>query len=1106
MFRIISVLVMLTLAMTVQAAEFVKTSPQYLILKPKAPIVIDGKLTEWDMAAAQAVINPEETKNPLIKAFADSADPIKGKADISGRIAVAWDAKYLYFACAVTDDHLLGAKPDSLGNQGPAPWGCDSVMINMNSFRQPMKRNNPYSNDVTLGLRYAPAGDKPRGALVSASVLDTRDQHWKITPNGKWAVTETPTGYAVEAAIPWSDLAYVPRVGDRLFIAIMLPDVDPGQGLKQLGWGFGGSMNTYPVFRLSERSDALGIITLSADEVATDAAWAVRTEIDARTMPVKLDRLRIITDDGKVALERSIGLDVPKGMTGIDLRSFSAGELRKPGRYTIEALLSAPGGAVVITRQPLRIVLPTPDPPMVQNPSGEINHMRPSRVAHNAWDLHQRGLIKHHFVKGKDDYIPFIKKYAEPSFITDVRGQIDGKGPWGYGYLLQCLAFYKVTGNEEYVKLGRDLMDYELTRALSATETAVSGGPADAAINPFKLLSFTGFRYYTWLKDPNSPFAPKDAEKRYRAMFYPIAAKPDKYYFDEWGTHNRIWHRYSILQVARQIAEEDGKPIDPRVIAYTDFHAKLLESTGDDDDASSGYNWGWFHYPLAMYFHQGDLKPLLTNPGYVKTISRYAETISPGGVMPTYGADGSWPSFGASIWTFELMASVTRDGRYRWAAHRVAECLYNYLYADATQYHLPADGMKSLFLMGYFYADDSITPTPPPTSSRLVWRHPLVEVPVAMRREHPGMGMIMDAKQLIPEKLVLSSGNDASGLWGMVELLPLAGHGGSLPGNLITLIKQDSALLAGQGYYEQSANFQNILWVEDLDGLIAVPHPVTVSVPVLAEDAACTFLRVQTNSYQQLPLTYTRDVVFSKAGFVVVKDRAKFDSTMKVRLGPCFQTRNIGPRCGENWFNTYYDEMYTSGLGLGRGVQSFFNPPWDLLVYFSPRPGRKQTVHDTYPENPFRQSPIRLRQEWAGMTAPGQELTFTTVLLPHAPTLTPQHLLQPPPESKDTPRIQIIRDDNEVTVLKVVTMGDDPWGRQRNEHWVLLNNTGTLINAGLLESDAQMAMIRLSGDGKLIEDRVIIGGTVLRVNGIDEMARTRKCAPSQPVIPDTLQK
>ncbi len=1085
-------ILLLLVGTAAHAAEFAPTPTQYLVLKIKTAIVVDGKLGEWDMANAQAVINPEDTRNPLVQAFVAPTDPIKNAQDISGRVAVAWDDQYLYFAGAISDDHLLGVRPDSLPNQGPAPWGCDSVMVDMNSFRQPMKRNNPYSNNVTLGLRYAPMGPNPRGGLIpNAQALDTIDMHYKITEHSQWAVTETPTGWNVEVAMPWADLEYTPRPGERIFMALMLPDVDPDQSLKQLGWGMGGSMKSYPVFRLVERRDAIGSLTFSADEVAVNAPWAIRVEVDARTGPAKLEKLQIVDGAGEAVLERTVAMETPQGQTGTEVVDFKAGEIAKLGTYAVEAVLATAGGPVVLVRQPLRMVEPVVAPPLVSNPSGEIHHMRPSRVAHNAVDLHNRKLIRHDFVKGRDDYLPFIMKYAEPGFITTVRGQIDTKGPWGYGFLLQCLALYKATGDDAYVKLGRDLMDYELTRAVENT------------VDSFRLYSYAALRYYTWLQDANSPWAPPDAEKRYRAMFYPIAEKPDKDLFAESGTHNRIWHRYCLLKVARQIAEEDGKPIDQRVIDYTDFHAKLLEATGDDDDASSGYNWGWFYYALAIYYHQGSLQPVLDNPGFVKTITRYAETISPSGAMPTFGADSGWPSLGQSIWTFELMASLTKDGRFRWNAHRVAEYVYNYLGADPTQYHLPADNIKNNFLMGYFFADEGVAPVPAPANSRLTWRHPLVPTTPEDQRAHPGMAMAMDATQWIPDKLILSSGNNPRSPWGLVELLPIGGHGGSLPGNLIALLQQDSVLMAGQGYYEQTPNFQNILWAEDQDGLAANPQPVTVTVPRLADDAAFTAVRVHTTAYQELPLTYTRDIVFGKGGFVVVKDRAKFDSAMKVRLGPCFQTRDIGPQCGDNWFNTYYEEMYLTGLGLGRGVQSFMTPPWDLLVYFSPRAGRQHSVVDTYAENPYRQSPIRMRQSWAGMTKPGQEITFTSVLLPHAPTLSPQDLLQPPPESEEAPRIEVVQDDDNVTVLKVVSDTD---GRFGYPYWVMINNTGAVVKAGPLESDAWVVVVRMNPDGTTVADPSMTGGTVLRVNGVDLSATARKVAVAEPTPPAAILK
>lgn len=1081
---------LLTLLCCAAFAELVKTPTQYLILTPKTPVTVDGKLNEWDMTSTPIVIDPADTKNPLIKPFIDPSCPIGGPKDISGRVALAWDDTYFYVAGQVTDDHLLGCKPDSQGNEGPAPWGCDSVMINMNSYRQPMTRNNPYSSDVTLGLRYAPMMPDSRGGLIpNTAVLNTKDMHWKVTRNSKWAVTESADGYNVEVAIPWSDLGYTPRIGERLFIAFMLPDMDPGQPLKQLGWGMSSGMKTYPIFRLSDRPEAVGEITISSDEVTTVVPWTARLTVDARIGQVDASTLRIRDAAGKVVLSRKLALSTPAGMTGITLQSFTAGEIGKPGNYTVEALLASPRAAV-IARQPLRVTAPQPEPPVVQAPLGELHHMRPSRVAHNTFDLHARGLIKHGFVKSREDYLPFIQRYSLPGMAAIVRQQIETKSPWGYGYLLQTLAAYKVTGDDAWIKLGRDLMDYELSRG---------------QVDGFRLMSYAAFRYYTWLKDPKSLWAPPDAEKRYRAMFYAFAAKPDNYQFSESGTHNRIWDRYCLQKVARQIAEEDGKPVDPRIVAYTDFHAKILEAMGDDDDASSGYNWGWFGYALAIYYHQGDLKPLVTNPGFVKVITRYRETIAPGGAMPTFGADSGWPSIGQAIWTFELMASITKDGRFRWTAHRVAEYLYNYLFNDVTQYHLPADNMKNQFLIGYFFADETVAPREPAGNSRLTWRRPMVPTPPELLNASPGMNTVMMVPQgWIPDKMVLSSGNDPRGLWGMVELLPMGGHGGSLPGNLVTLMQHDSVLLAGQGYYEQSPPYQNLLWIEDLDGVPAAPQPVTVALPLLADDGAFTYARVTTTSYQELPVTYTRDILFAKTGFVVVKDRAKFDATLKIRLGPCYQVRDLGPQCGDNWFNAYIEEMYFTGLGLGRGVQSFMNPPWDLLVYFSPRPERKHTVSDSYAENPYRQMPIRLRQSWAGMTRPGQEITFTSVLLPHAPMIAPKELLVPPAEAKDVPHIEIVCDDEQVTVLKVITE-TDPYNRIHMVHWVCLNNTGGAITAGPFETDAQVAFLRLNSDETRVEDRVMIGGKTLIFRNADEGAKARKLTLATPAVPEYLK-
>ncbi|HEY3417131.1 MAG TPA: hypothetical protein VGM23_09635, partial [Armatimonadota bacterium] len=607
-----------------------------------------------------------------------------------------------------------------------------------------------------------------------------------------------------------------------------------------------------------------------------------------------------------------------------------------------------------------------------------------------------------------------------------------------------------------------------------------------------RLTGLNLYRYLTWKDDPTSQFAPKDAEKRYRAIMRKLAAHPPDDMFAESGTHNRVWQRYIGLKIFRRVAEEDGTPIDPRVIAYTDYHDKLIGEVGDSDDASANYHWVFFDGAIAWYFFTGDWDALRNNKGFTKTLARYAEMVSPGGACPPFASGNGWHEVGMGMWAFELLSRLTRDGRYRWSSQRIAEYYYNHLDDRFQQYHVSYNAARNNFAVAYLLADDAVTPKAPPAGSRVTWRHP--NVPITPEQEQHGgfWHTAMDGSQWIPDKVILSSGNDAQSLWGLVELLPLAGHGGELPGNIHVLMQQDAALLAGQGYYDNTPDLQNILWVEDLDGIPTDPRPLVTEVPIYIDDPAFTFTRIRTPNYEHLPVVYTRDIFFAKNGFLVVKDRAQFNTLMKVRLGPCYNTRTLGPEGGANWFNTYYDRLYYTSMGLGREGQTIRNPAWDLLVYFSPRADRQHTVTDRYAENPFRDSPVQLRQTWSGMARAGQEVTFTSVLLPHAPMLNPSALLAPPADAKDPKRIEIVRDEDNLTVLKVISEVS------RGETWVMLNDTGKLAQAGPLESDGRIAVVMLDAKGA-IQQRAVAGGTLLRFRGNDESAQARKL-PVSPLV------
>lgn len=1085
-------LLLLTTWRPAGGAELTATPPQQLIRKPPKPVVVDGKLDEWDLARSPYTITAsgKDPRNDIHSN--DAANPVQGDDDLSGRAALAWDEQYLYVAGQMVDDHLLGVKPDSFGNQGPPGWGCDSLMVSIASFRQPMKTNSPFSPTPCLALRYAPTGPNPRGTLVpgGAAVLDKRDLYWVLTEHSQWAVTETPKGYNVEAAIPWKDLEFVARPGERLFIAFLAADVDPNEALNQVGWGFKGEPKDHPVFRLADRDDVLGDVAVSADQTPTNVSFAVRAALDAVTGPAQLAAVRVLNAEGRVVVEQSIGAEVPAGQTLVEVREFLPGSVAKPGSYTVELLASVGGKVSAVATSPLRMVEPQPQPPMIRNLPGEVHHMGPDRVAHNAYGEHRVGFYRHGWVKSKADYVPYLRRHVEPGLKEAARSAIQTKSPWGYVDAFRCLALHRLTQDAEYAQLARDTIDYTL----------------DAGdLGWFKLTAIAQYRYLTWKQDPQSPLAPARAEERYRANLHQVAAQPDKELFAESGTHNRVWHRYALLKIARQVAEADGKPIDPKVREYTDYHDKLIGEVGDTDDASAGYHWVFFDAAAALYFHSGDWEAFVQHPGFRKTLARYVEMVSPSGACPPFASCSGWPEVGASMWAYEWLSRLTKDGRFRWTSQRIAEYYYNHLDHRANQYHGPYDTARNNFVMAYLLADDAVPPQEPPGGSRLTWRHPLQPVPLEQLRTRPGTSpMALVPDRWIPDKVVLSSGNDPQSLWGLVELLPVAGHGGEVPGNLIALMQHDAALLAGQGYYENTPNFQNLLWIEDLDGLASDPRPLATEVPLFVDDPAFTCVRIRTTAYQHLPVTYTRDLVFCKNGFLVVKDRARFDTTMKVRLGPCVQTRNLGPQCGEHWFNAYYDDLYYTGLGLGRGVQAIRNPSWDLLVDFSPRPGRTHTVVDRFLENPYRGSPVQLRQVWSGMVRAGEELTFTSILLPHTPTFTPQDLLAPPADSKDPRRIEVLRDDDHVTVVKVISEVD-PWNKIRHETWVLLNDTGRSVQAGPVESDAEAAILGLAPDGTL-QHRAAVGGTGLRFRERDEWPAARKLRPTPAIMPEQLLK
>ncbi len=1038
------------------AQDLAPTPDEFLI--PTLEVTVDGDLGEWDLEAFGHVIDPERAgEDAAIAALqTDPGNPFGGAADLSARVALAWDPDHLYVAGEVVDDDLRGIKPGSAHNVGPPGWKCDSVMLQMHSFRKPMTSNSPYTDSPNLNLRYE-VPDGGRGRLIDdpRGTLDQADTYWKLTESSTLATRETAQGYVVEAAIPWTDLAYRPQAGDVLHCCFLLGDIDAGERLNQLGWHFSGEPRERAVFRLLGRPEATALLSLSTTRPQAGEKWSVRYRADARSGEVTVARLALVGERGEAGA-REIGVAVAEGQTASDVLVFDQmpGE-PGPHEVTLEAQIA--GETVVLCTERYELVEGPEPAPMIANLPGELHHMRPDRVAHGAYDAHRRGVYQHGFIQDRSGYERYMLTHVADYLDEMMEFYLERSHPHMAGLVLRSYALYRLTGDEKYADWTR--------RAL---EVAIANQKEELDAN--QLMRLCEVRWHVWQFDPDTELAPEGIEEDFQRLWARVATEHDEsWMFAEWGYHNRCWHRLCIAKVAKHFAEQLGQPVSPRIDEYIDWHQPLYDRFGYCTDNSSGYHWVGFRYPVWWHMAFGTLDRFAEHPQWLAALSRWRRYASPSGAVPNFGDTSGWNT-GApqAMAAYELVGRLTGDGRYRWQAHRIAEYLYNHFWPRHDQYHLPRDFVGEGFCRAWLFADDSVAPVPAEQHSEVIFRTRVVEPTDDDEAARPGWSGAKMADDQVPDKLVLTSGNDPQRLWALVELLEKGGHCGELPGHIVTLMVHDTALLAGQGYYERSQDFNNVVWVEDMEGLAADPRPLRTEVPRFLDDPAVTYARVRAHPYLHLPITSVRDIVFVKNGFMLVKDRITFHSDMKVRVGPCWQTRDLGPQCGDEWFNAYYEWIYFTGLGLGRGVHAYRNPAWDLTVKFAPREDTRITVLDRYQDNPYRTSGTQLRQSWMGIARAGETRTFTTVLLPHAPDFDVTGYAD---------RARIVVDDDDRTLVHVRVENDNHHHFQE-QYWVLLQEEPGTLRAETFESDALLAVVPIDREGAL-RPAVLVGGETL---------------------------
>ncbi len=476
----------------------------------------------------------------------------------------------------------------------------------------------------------------------------------------------------------------------------------------------------------------------------------------------------------------------------------------------------------------------------------------------------------------------------------------------------------------------------------------------------------------------------------------------------------------------------------------------------------TGYFFGALQR-VALTSDLMDRTEVWTDPGMKPFWERLMYEVAPDGSTPPYGASAGWNSgAGDRILMLELAAKHTRDGRYRWVAHR----MFNYLRTRGeplkTHNHIFATTVEPIALAAVL-ADDTIEPVPPDAAARVVYRKEITRLSnEEAKQQYPGWGTLdcnmgMTDRDL-PNKLIMRSGWEPNDLFMLVEAYTR--HDPMNPTAILGLVSGSSTFASMSS--EKVVSRENEVQIEDLDnqatfcGQKGAPQPhqlpqgwrsMEATVEPLLDSPLVTYARLQVTNYMGYQVEQAREIMFVKNRWALVRDSSTFQESFRTRLGPVWNTQKI-TAAGRNWLNCYFEN------GPSLPPAYYLNPRVDLVVYHSPQNDRQLTSAEREGDLVRYTALYSTRYTWQGTPAVGDTVRFSWLLLPHDPA----------PSAKDlADNVEFVRDEADLVVLRARA---EP-GR---EEWVVLNETGQQVildhagRIGSLSTDAKRLYLDYSDE------------------------------------------
>jgi hypothetical protein len=482
-------------------------------------------------------------------------------------------------------------------------------------------------------------------------------------------------------------------------------------------------------------------------------------------------------------------------------------------------------------------------------------------------------------------------------------------------------------------------------------------------------------------------------------------------------------------------------------------------------------------------------------------MERYLYHVTPMGGVPHYGDTDGWnETWGHMVYLFETCAANYQDGRYKQAAHRIYDYGINRIQNLDSWSYTGSEAGWSL-LQAWAIADDTIMEANRDKEVALTLRHTVTQN--ADPASHGGRYCDVGTT-LMPDKLIFTSGSDKTSMSMTVEGAGIAGHSHRKPGMTVQLSDQQSVLLMALGYMERLPEDHARSLLMDFDGYkydntayYNYSQNDTVSSAHVYELGGVGYGTLQVTQYQGYPATLDRDIVFIKGVGAVVKDRVTMTSLtgetdIWLRWGNLYRVANVGPDYGNNWINSYTGEWLPvrgSGNPNGGVYAQWHNSKRDVLLYFLPNDSGSLEVVDKkqLPDGTNLDSTLPLRwqvqysvRQTTGVNAP---VAATTLLLPHASGAA----------TTLAGGVSVAHDDAQYTIFTFTDVDG------ATQHSVVINRSGGAVNAGGLDTDAQIAYVKRNGGGTVLSV-ARYGGTYVKVNTTDYTSLA--AASKEQVAPD----